>query len=115
MESDDNQADIEDQIRARQPLIDFTVAGILAVVSLFLAMTRIPSHSEGLMGLGETLEVMYGVLHLVLAGLLFVSAMGAQAQKRWAILLRAWIYYLLVAEGLFWVKVAFAGHGIKLS
>jgi uncharacterized membrane protein len=74
------------------------------VYSFFAMNTNIPS-GEGLMGVFETLLVLFGFFNSVLAVVLLVSAVGARKGKRWAERVRAAVYWVLLGQVLLWLSI----------
>jgi hypothetical protein len=97
----DPQAEL---IGPRSPFVDYVVAGVIGVFSLFAMNTHIPS-GEGLMGVGETLLVLFGFFNFVLVVILLVSAAKARKGKRWAQRVRGGVYWLLLGEVMLWIRL----------
>src|SRR4051812_45972133 len=67
-----------EDVPARNFRRDVVIAGVLAVLSMMAMAVRVPTHNEGLQGLGEELIVILGALNFLLAIVLLVSGTAAR-------------------------------------
>jgi hypothetical protein len=96
----------QEEIWARPGFMDFVVVGLVALYSLKLMSTRV-SHSEGLQGVPEALEVMFGFFNMALAVLLLIGSRAASRQKGWGIRLRKLVYLAFAFQFLAWLRIKF--------
>jgi hypothetical protein len=73
--------------------MDVVIAGTLAVLSMMAMAIHVPTHNEGLQGLGEELIVGLGFLNFVLAIILLVSGNVARKGSTWGKAIR-WLAYM---------------------
>ena len=99
------EPDTQAEERDRRFAVDCAVAALAGAISIVYMSTDVPTHSEGLQGLGETLLVMFGMFNFLVTVVLLVSSIFARKGKSWAKGLRVAAYTVLIGEALIWIRI----------
>ncbi|MFL5478561.1 MAG: hypothetical protein ACJ79X_06055 [Gemmatimonadaceae bacterium] len=101
-------AEIADDPNSRSRRLDLIVGGTTAALSVMMMMVPVPTHAEGLQGIGEAFTVGLGILDFALAIILLASGHFARQGGRWGERVRRVAYFLIGSQALFGVRILFS-------